>query len=238
MKTGTVLGIAAALLLTVGGVAFGMWLKKPTIDDLVEHNRRLSAMDTLKTVQLDNERIAYSVLVDDFANAKDAWGFIEDSLTDVSVALGKKVRDQGNEITTLAQANAVLRDSAEVDVGEIDVTAESVTAELFTYKGYQDGSISAEGDITIFTPEDDEPYGSASLYFDIQMQPSVILGRDEMGLATCDLSFGDMPIYLSDLVCIDNMGYEPPVRSEINWPTVGITAGVVVLGLVVLASVL
>jgi len=238
MKLNSVLAFAIALLLLGVGTAFGMWLEKPTIDDLVDRNRQLSAMDTLKTVQLDSARVAYSVLVDDFANYKDVHDFIEDSLSAVSNALKDKVREQGNEIASLVQANARLEEELEAAVGGIAVTDTSVSAELYFYKGYQDGSISADGYVTVFTPEDDEPYGNASLYFDLRMQPSVIMSRDDSGLATCDLSFGDMPIYLTDLVCVDNLGYDVPTRQGINWPTVGLTAALIGSAVIILSAFL
>lgn len=240
MKTSTVFGVVAVLCSIGGGVALGMWIKSPTIDDLVKRNRELSALDTLKTVQLDSARVAYSVLVDDFRNEKELREFAEDSLSKMSgvtSALLDKVENQGNEITHLTQANARLEERLSGSLDGITAGDTVTSAELHISKSYQDGSINADGYVTIFTPSDNEPYGNTSLYFDIKMNPSVVVSRDEAGLATCDLSFGDMPIYLTDLVCVDNLGYDAPVRKDINWPAIGIGAGIVA-GVVFLVSLI
>jgi hypothetical protein len=238
MKRNTVLGIAVALLLAGGGVAFGMWLKKPTLDDLAIENRRLAQLDTVRTIELENNRVSYARLVFDFTEAREARAFVEDSLNGVVTDLMKKARDDKRTIETLVTANAQLRDSIDTMVGNISVTNDAITAELFTYKKYQDGSIQSDGYVTIYTPEDDEPYGNASLTFDIQMTPTVLISRDNEGLAECDLSFGDMPVYVSKLNCVNNWDVDLPVRKEINWPTVGVTAGAVGLIAVLLAITL
>jgi hypothetical protein len=240
MKTGTVLGIAAALLLAGGGVAFGMWLKKPTIEDLAERNRALAIQDSLRKIELEDGRTAYAILVRDYANDEETWMFVNDSMGAVANALKEQAVSDGREIESLTEANAQLTVQLEAAITNIEVSDDAVSAELFTYKSYQDGSIGVEGYVTIFTPEDDEPWGDASLSFDIQMQPSVLISRDETGLATCDVSFGDMPVYLTDLNCVDNLGYEPPIRDSLipGIPNIVTGAGIITLGALFVAAIL
>lgn len=233
MKLNNIATVVLLIVLTAAGVVFGNWLSKPTIDDLADRNLALARADSVRTVELEDSRIAYQKIVRDYRNAEKAWAFVNDSLGEVANALRRKAIEDGRTIEVLITANGVLRDSLDAVVNNITVTDSTVTAELYSYKKYQDGSIGYEGYVTIWTPEDDEPYGNASLFFDIQMSPTVLLSRDETGLAQCDMSFGDLPVYLSELECVDNLGYEPPVRD--SWiPGISNVATVVVGGSVVL----
>ena len=228
-----------ALIATAGvGVLFGSWLQKPTLDDLVAHSQLLESQDSTRKIELEDGRVAYVRLTRDYNDAEEAWSFVTDSLGDVANALRREAQDQDREIETLATANAQLRVELESAVDNITVTEESITAELFTYKSYQDGSIRSEGFVTIWTPEDDEPWGNASLAFDIQMSPTVLVSRDEgSGLATCDISFGDMPVYMSDLRCVNNFDVDLPTREKIALPSIALGSAIT-LGLVGLAVII
>lgn len=231
------IGTIAIIIAAGAGVLFGQWLEKPTLDDLAQHNRILAAADSTKAVELKDGRVLYNRLVRDYNDAEQAWAFVADSLNDVADALRREAIDDGRTIETLVTANAQLRDSLDAVVSGIVVTDEMVSAELYSYKGYQDGSITAEGYVTIFTPEDDEPWGDASLNFDIQMTPTVLLSRDEnTGLAECDISFGDMPVYMRDLECVNNWDVDLPVKSKIALPSIALGSAITlgVIGLVVL----
>lgn len=232
------LAVAGVLALVGGGVLFGKWLQKPTLDDLATRNRILAAADSTKAVDIEDGRVAYNRLVRDYNDSEQAWAYVNDSLNNVANALRRQAQDDDRTIEALATVNAKLRDSLDVAVSNVVVTDSVTTAELFTYKRYQDGSIQAEGFVTVYTPEDDEPWANAGLIFDIQMMPTVLLSRDEeTGIAECDVSFGDMPIYLSGLECVNNWDIDLPARSEINWPTVGIAAGAVVVSVGLLAII-
>lgn len=226
------IGAILVIIAAGAGVLFGQWLEKPTLDDLAQRNRILAAADSTKEVKLGEGRVLYNRLVRDYNDAEDAWVFITDSLSGVADVLGEKARSNGRTIETLVTANAQLSDSLDSVVSGVVVTDSMVTAELFTYKRYQDGSIAGEGFVTIYTPEDDEPWGNASLNFDIRMTPTVLLSRDEnTGLAECDISFGDMPVYMQDLECVNNWDVDLPVRDKIALPSIALGSAIT-LGLI------
>ncbi len=229
---------AIAIIIAAGaGVLFGSWLQKPTLDDLVERNQLLESQDSTRKVELEDGRVAYVRLTRDYNDGEKAWAFVTDSLGNVANALRREAQKQNREIETLATANALLRVDLKAAVDNITITEEAVTAELFTYKKYEDGSIRSEGFVTIWTPEDDEPWGNASLTFDIQMSPTVLVSRDESsGLATCDISFGDMPVYMSDLRCVNNFDVDLPTREKIALPSI-VLGSAITLGLVGLAVI-
>lgn len=235
--------LVGVVVLTGVGVAFGMWLKKPTQDDLIERNNALAALDSTRLIELEDGRVAYEHLTFDFDGQTDLLKFLEKQNYDLGEqvdALVDNVTAKDNIITNLVVAEASLREELDdVLVSNILSDSTKVSAELFESKQYQDGSITAEGSVTIYlsTEEYPEPHGTARLYFDVQMRPTVIMSRDESGLGTCDITFGDLPVYLNALTCVDNLGYELPVRRDISWPTIGITAGVVALGFAILAAV-
>ena len=225
-----ILAVAGVLALIGGGVLFGKWLEKPTLDDLAYRNRVLAAASETLEVELEEGRVAYNRLVRDYNNAEQAWAYVNDSLNNVAKALKIQAQKDGRTIETLTTANARLRDSLDVMVSNINITDSVITAELYTYKSYQDGDIGAEGYVSIWTPEDDEPYANAGLTFDIRMQPTVLISRDEdTGLAECDLSFGDMPVYVRDLECVNNWDVDLPTRSEITLPGI-LTGSAITLG--------
>lgn len=216
-----------AIVLFVGGLFAGKWLEKPTLDDLAAQNRALARQDTVRLVELEDSRTAYVRLQYDFNNAEKAWTFVNDSLNDVANALKRQAVKDGRTIETLTTANVVLRDSLDAMVSNISVTDSVVTAELYSYKQYQDGSIGYDGYVSIWTPVDDEPYGSAALSFDIQMTPTVLISRDEgSGLASCALSFGDMPVYVDELNCVNNWDVNLPVREKITLPGVALGSAI------------
>jgi len=235
--TNKILMAVAVVVLFVAGVFAGKWMEKPTLDDLAAQNRALARQDTVRLVELEDLRTAHVRLGYDFNNAEKAWTFVNDSLNDVANALKRQAEKDGRTIETLVTANAVLSDSLDAMVGNITVTDSMVTAELYSYKKYQDGSIGYDGYVTIWTPLDDEPYGNASLYFDIQMTPTVLLSRDEdSGLATCALSFGDMPVYVDELNCVNNWDVNLPVREKITLPGVAVGSAITlgVIGILLL----
>ena len=218
--------------LVVCSVLFGKWLEKPTLDDLAERNRAWAQLDTVRLIELEDSRKAYVRLTYDFNNAEKSWAFVNDSLNNVANALRRKAQEDGRTIETLVTANAKLMDSLDVVLRGIVVTDSVVTAEIYMHKGYQDGSILVDGLVSIWTPVDDEPWGAADLAFDIQMTPTVLLSRDEdTGLASCAISFGDMPVYVDELSCVNNWDVDLPTGSKITLPSVAlgsaITLGVI-----------
>ena len=225
--TNKILMVVALVVALTAGVFAGKWLEKPTLDDLAAQNRALARQDTVTRVELEDLRTAHIRLGYDFNSAEKAWAFVNDSLNNVANALKRQAEKDGRTIETLTTANVVLRDSLDAVVGNISVTDSVVTAELYSYKKYQDGSIGYDGYVSIWTPLDDEPYGSASLYFDIQMTPTVLISRDEdSGLASCALSFGDMPVYVDELNCVNNWDVNLPVREKITLPGVALGSAI------------
>lgn len=232
----TVLSILAVIGIIVASVMFGRWLQKPTIDELATRNRALAAQDSTREIELAEGRVAYERIVFDFADAEEAHRFASDSMGDIINALKDKAEEDGRVIETMASANSYLRDRVRGLVGDIMISDSLITAHIEARKDYEDGNITAAGDINISIPEEGEPSGTADLEFGVEMSPTILISRDsETGIAQCDLSFGDMPITTEDLMCVNNFDVDLPTRSAITLPTIVGTA-LIALGIIGLGS--
>lgn len=221
MKWPIVLQVLAGLLLVGGGVAIGQYLSRETVDDLARRNRILAEKDILRQIELDENRVAYEKIVIDFASAKEVNDFLKDQNNQLGSqvdGLIREVQNKNREITHLTTTIANLRVELDIALGDIVIQQNRVDAEIYHSRRYEDGSITTEGNVTVYLPTEDEPEarGNASLVFDVEMRPTVVISRDKDGLGQCDVTFGDMPVYVSRLQCVDNIGYTPPVRSPLS----------------------
>ena len=80
--------------------------------------------------------------------------------------------------------------------------------------------------------------GAAKLTHEIEMNPAIALSRDDAGVAICDVSFGDMPVTVYDIVCMNNLDPEIPTREKISVPQVGIGVGIGAAAILLLAAIL
>lgn len=228
---GAILGAVATLSL---GVWIGMWARKPTIDTLIERNNNLAELDSVKTVQLSKLRDAFEITSFEFANARDFFATVTDSMGALIVELTDQIKDQDQQIEFLSSVNARLEYDLETALSNVAVSGDTVRAQIEDKQQFEDGHINTDGEVVIDTKQ---RTGSATLSYDIGLTPTVALSRDDAGVAKCTVSFGDMPITADDILCMNNIDPELPTRGEINLPQVGIGVGVGVLAILLLGIV-
>jgi hypothetical protein len=222
LKTGV--GVLVLIGIFVGGIVLGNWLGKPTIDDLIDQNRILYEQDSLKAVLLEDTTVAYNRIVLDVRNAKE----MAEVLRDENEVLGAHNASQELRITSLLSFKARLEFELETALSNVSITDTLIKAEINAYQEYDSGSIQASGEVRI---DPRNSTGEADLQFSAEINPVVTYGRDEAGLGSCLLTFGDMPIEVDRLHCVEDLTYEPPVRGNLfgSIPEVLITVGVAVV---------
>lgn len=215
MKLRTWVLAAGGLLLSAGLVYSGYWLAQPTSEELAERNRQAAQADSLRQVKLDRDglRVSFQRAVFDFTEQSQVDEFVKDSMHNVANALRSENARLKRDNETLVAGYAELRDRLDGDLGDISVSDTLVSASISGRKDYEDGYVSASGDVMVRTV-DDPPTGRATLDFEVGMSPAVSVSRDESGLAQCDLSYGDMPIVVTDLKCVNNLEPDLPVRQS------------------------
>lgn len=223
----TVASVLGIVGLFVAGAAFGNWLAKPTIDDLVERNRILYESDSLKAVMLEDTTVAYERLVFDVRSAKEA-------LRELGVeneALAAQIASQGLTIRSLLSYKARLEYELETALSNVSVTDTLISAEIQAEESYDSGKIEASGEVRI---DPRVKAGSAVLKFFAETNPVVTFSRNEQGVGVCDLTFGDMPVTVDRLHCVDNLGYETPTRKSLfgSIPNVLVTSGIAVIAFI------
>ena len=221
-------GVLALIGIFVGGVALGNWFGKPTLDDLIERNRALYEQDSLKTILLEDTTIAYNRIVLDAKNAKE----MAEALRGENEALGAHAASQGLRITSLLSFKSRLEYDLKTALDNVSITDTLIKAEIDAHQAYDSGSIQASGEVRI-DPRDST--GEADLQFSAEINPVVTFGRDETGLGSCDLTFGDMPIEVDRLECVEDLTYEPPVRGSFfgSLPEVMVMGGVGIVALLI-----
>ena len=224
----SVVGLLALIGIFIGGVALGNWFAKPTIDDLIKHNRALYEQDSLKAVQLADTTVAYNRLVFDVRDANEAL----EVLVVENEALASHVASQGLQITSLISVRSRLEYELEVALEDITITDTLIQASIESREVYDSGSIEARGEVSI---DPRSKTGNARLEFTAEVNPIITFSRDEAGLGVCDMSFGDMPMTVDRLHCVDNVGYEPPTRGSLlgSIPNVLVVSGVAIVALLV-----
>lgn len=220
--------VVGGLLLSGGLVFAGYSLAQPTISDLAERNRELAASDSLKQVRLDEQRITSQRAVFDFTSTNDLLRFANDSLSEQNAALIRSNQQKDRQIETLVSTNASLRDTLSSVLSDITIDDTSVSAHISARNDYEDGFVGAEGDVNIDTSIS-PPEGRATLDFEVGMSPTVSIARDTTGLATCDITFGDMPIEVLGLQCLNNIDPDLPARRSFWEFAPEITLGSLVL---------
>ena len=234
-KLKTLIALAAFLAFSAGLVYAGYWLSKPTIEDLSKRNLALAAQDSTRLIELGDMRSSYERAVFDFVNEKELREFVEDSLGKIANALKDQADKDARTIESLVAANATLRDRLSGPV-EVVRDGSNIVVGIDTEKRYQDGSIAVEGQVNIST-DSDPPTGTSELDVSVIMSPTVAISRDESGLAQCDLSFGDMPMTVSDLKCVNDLDPDLGTRRSLwcLFGTMGLTGGIAA-GLAVLVA--
>lgn len=223
-----VAGMLGLIGLFVSGVALGNWLAKPTVDDLIEQNRKLYSQDSLKAVLLEDTTVAYNRLVFDVRDAKEAL----EVLGVENEALASQIKSQGLQITSLLSYKARLEYELETALSNVSITDTLIEASIDSRQVYDDGSIEASGEVRI-DPRDST--GDARLEFAAEVNPVVTFSRTESGLGVCDLTFGDMPVAVDRVHCVDNLGYDTPTRESLigSIPDLLVVSGVAVVALLV-----
>jgi len=221
-------GVLALIGIFVGGIMLGNWLAKPTISDLIEKNRALYSQDSLKAVLLEDTTVAYNRLVFDVRDAKEAL----EVLGVENEALASQIASQGLQITSLISLRARLEYELEVALDNVTITDTLIQASIESRQTYDSGSIEASGEVRI-DPRDST--GDANLEFNAEVNPVVTFSRDEAGLGVCDMSFGDMPMTVDRLHCVDNVGYDTPTRNSLlgGIPNVLLVSGIAALAFLV-----
>jgi len=234
MKVSTVGSILATVVALSAGIWIGRWSGKPTIDELLARNNALAVSDSVTHVQLSEARDAFERISFEYRNSNELFASIADSMNHVIVDLTAYIHEQNHQIEFLSSMNTRLEYELETALDNVTVEGDTVSAEISDRSNFEDGYIATDGKVTIDT---NARTGSASLKYEVGLTPTIALSRDDAGVAKCDVSFGDMPVTIDDILCMNNIDPDLPTRGKINIPQVGIGIGIGVAA-VLLAAIL
>ena len=235
MKASTLGVILAVIASLSAGIWVGIYSQKPTIDELAERNNALAARDQVTKVQLTEAADAYERISFEYANAAKLFHAVADSMRIEIRDLANHIKEQDREIEFLSSINARLEWELETALDNVSVSGDTVKAEIREVTNYESGYISTQGTVEI---DMKQLSGAAKLTHEIEMNPAIALSRDDAGVAICDVSFGDMPVTVYDIVCMNNLDPEIPTREKISVPQVGIGVGIGAAAILLLAAIL
>lgn len=222
MKFKTIVSLLGILAFSSGLVYAGYWYAKPTIKDLSERNLALAATDSTRLIELEDDRIAHERIVFDFVKDKELLQFVQDSMGDIAAGLVSEIESHNRTIESLVTANATLRvrlrDTVAVESSDV-----GFDVRIDTKKRFEDGSIEVAGTVTVDTT-DNPPSGTVDLNVSVVTQPTVSISRGDDGLAQCNISFGDMPMTVENLLCVNDLDPDLGTRGSV-WGLLGVSLG-------------
>jgi len=217
-----------ALILFGGGLYLGNWLNADTLEELTEHNNRLAERAEVQEHTIGEMQRAFSKITFDYTQSRE----LVQALKERNFALANFINEQEAELTSLAQANAELRETLSgVDV--VEETDTTYTVVIDKEKIYARGRISVEGTTTLPKLHPD----SAQTVLDVSVRTSPILAweRMETGESRLIIDYGDMPITVDSIFGAQNVN--DPILDKARepfWSMVGkISGGVIGVGLAV-----
>lgn len=223
--------ILSALISIAGGIVIGSWLQRPTIDDLIAQTNELAEQDSIRLLDLENQRTVIQRLTFD---RRDDQLLIA-ALRNTNEELADSIEAQGAVILSLINTTTELRDRLEGtdDVVEDD---QQITVHIDQENQYESGRIAIEGSTTINKETPTEAETALDVF--IQTSPTIVWTRNDDNTSEISLDFGDMPIEVTSLEGQRNV--EDPIHERVRppFPEIAWKTGLGALGIVLLVLVL